>query len=122
MLVSLHSSSPRLRTTRSHHNPVASRGKQAPAPGLIRTPMTAKRTEDPQKMADELPHIPWDRPSEPWKVARLALYLASDDADYADAGVELVGLARSMYWASAARLAAIPAGESPANRGVQSLL
>jgi NAD(P)-dependent dehydrogenase (short-subunit alcohol dehydrogenase family) len=53
--------------------------------------MTAKRTEDPQKMADELPHIPWDRPSEPWKVARLALYLASDDADYADAGVELVG-------------------------------
>lgn len=52
------------------------------APGLIRTPMTAKRTEDPAKMKEELPHIPWNRPGEPWEIARLALYLASDDADY----------------------------------------
>jgi glucose 1-dehydrogenase len=52
------------------------------APGLIRTPMTSKRTEDPAKMKEELPHIPWKRPGEPWEVARLALYLASDDADY----------------------------------------
>jgi NAD(P)-dependent dehydrogenase (short-subunit alcohol dehydrogenase family) len=27
------------------------------APGLIRTPMTAKRTEDPEKMREELPNI-----------------------------------------------------------------
>jgi glucose 1-dehydrogenase len=52
------------------------------APGLIRTPMTAQRTEDPEKMAEELPNIPWNRPGEPWEVARLALYLASEDADY----------------------------------------
>ena len=52
------------------------------APGLIRTPMTSSRTDDPQKMAEELPNIPWGRPGEPWEVARLALYLASDDADY----------------------------------------
>jgi glucose 1-dehydrogenase len=52
------------------------------APGLIRTPMTAKRTEDPEKMREELPNIPWNRPGEPWEVARLALYLASEDSDY----------------------------------------
>jgi glucose 1-dehydrogenase len=52
------------------------------APGLIRTPMTSKRTEDPEIMKKELPHIPWNRPGEPREVAKLALYLASDDADY----------------------------------------
>lgn len=52
------------------------------APGLIRTPMTSQRTDDPQTRAKEMPHIPWHRPGEPWEVARLALYLASDDADY----------------------------------------
>lgn len=52
------------------------------APGLIRTPMTAKRTENPEIMKEELPRIPWNRVGEPWEIARLALYLASDDADY----------------------------------------
>jgi glucose 1-dehydrogenase len=52
------------------------------APGLIRTPMTAKRTEDPEKMKQELPRIPWNRPGEPWEIARLAFYLASEDSDY----------------------------------------
>ena len=54
----------------------------AVAPGLIRTPMTEARTEDSGTMARELPNIPWQRPGEPWEVARLALYLASEDADY----------------------------------------
>src|SRR5438094_5765092 len=52
------------------------------APGLIRTPMTAKRTEDPEKLREELPNIPWNRPGEPREVARLAVYLASEDSDY----------------------------------------
>jgi glucose 1-dehydrogenase len=52
------------------------------APGLIRTPMTSARTEDPEKMEQQLPNIPWNRPGEPWEIARLALYLASADSDY----------------------------------------
>ncbi|SES42618.1 SDR family oxidoreductase [Rhizobium sp. NFR03] len=52
------------------------------APGLIRTPMTMERTDDPEKRAEEMLRIPWHRPGEPWEVARLAVYLASDDADY----------------------------------------
>ena len=52
------------------------------APGLIRTPMTQDRVDDPEKSSKALPHIPWRRAGEPWEVARLALYLASKDADY----------------------------------------
>src|SRR4029079_18399903 len=52
------------------------------APGLIRTPMTAKRTEDPETMQRQLPRIPLRRAGEPWEVALLALYLASDYSDY----------------------------------------
>ena len=52
------------------------------APGLVRTPMTMKRADDPQTRAEELPNIPWRRPGEPWEIARLALYLVCDDADY----------------------------------------
>jgi glucose 1-dehydrogenase len=52
------------------------------APGLIRTPMTMERTDDPAKRAEEMPRIPWHRPGEPWEVARLAVYLASSEADY----------------------------------------
>jgi glucose 1-dehydrogenase len=52
------------------------------APGLIRTPMTQERTDDPQARAREMPRIPWHRPGEPWEIARLAVYLASDDSDY----------------------------------------
>ncbi|HEX2529435.1 MAG TPA: SDR family oxidoreductase [Geminicoccus sp.] len=52
------------------------------APGLIRTPMTMQRTDDPEKRREEMPRIPWHRPGEPREVARLALYLVSYDADY----------------------------------------
>jgi glucose 1-dehydrogenase len=66
------------------------------APGLIKTPMTARRVEDPQKLAEAERHIPWGRAGEPADVAHLALYLASPEADYVtgqsftvDGGLEL---------------------------------
>jgi glucose 1-dehydrogenase len=50
--------------------------------GIGRAIAEAFGTDDPQTRAEELPNIPRRRPGEPWEVARLALYLASDDADY----------------------------------------
>lgn len=52
------------------------------APGMIRTPMTIERTDDPEARAKAMPHIPWHRPGEPWEIARMAVYLASSDSDY----------------------------------------
>ncbi|MFC4728100.1 SDR family NAD(P)-dependent oxidoreductase [Coralloluteibacterium thermophilus] len=52
------------------------------APGLIATPMTQERLDDPETREKELPNIPWKRPGRPEEVARLAVYLVSDDADY----------------------------------------
>ncbi len=52
------------------------------APGLFRTPMTMARTDDPKIRAEEMKNIPWHRPGDPAEIAPLALYLASDDADY----------------------------------------
>lgn len=52
------------------------------APGLIRTPMTQQRIDDRRQAAAQLPRIPWQRAGEPQEVARLALYLASPEADY----------------------------------------
>jgi glucose 1-dehydrogenase len=52
------------------------------APGLIRTPFTQARTDDPATRAKEMPNIPWHRPGRPEEVVRLAVYLAPADADY----------------------------------------
>lgn len=52
------------------------------APGQIRTPMTEDRINDPETRAKEMQNIPLHRPGEPWEVARLALYLATAEADY----------------------------------------
>jgi glucose 1-dehydrogenase len=52
------------------------------APGMIATPMTADRVEDPQKLAESNQRIPMRRPGEPQEVANVALFLASADASY----------------------------------------
>jgi glucose 1-dehydrogenase len=72
------------------------------APGLIRTPMTAARTDDPESRRREMRHIPWGRPGEPREVARLALYLASDDADYVTGQSFVIDGGLEMNWGQGA--------------------
>jgi glucose 1-dehydrogenase len=72
------------------------------APGLIDTPMTAARTQDPKKMEKELPRIPWNRPGQPWEVAQLAVYLASDDADYVTGQTFTIDGGLEMNWGQGA--------------------
>lgn len=52
------------------------------APGAIETPINTKLLNDPQKLNALLSQIPLGRLGQPGDVAGLAVFLASDDADY----------------------------------------
>lgn len=52
------------------------------APGAIETPMNRDVLEDPQKLERVLSQIPWGRMGRDDEVAEMALYLASDAAEY----------------------------------------
>lgn len=52
------------------------------APGMILTPMNQEAMEDPEKRDEKTQRIPWKRAGRPEEVAKLALYLASVDAEY----------------------------------------
>ena len=53
------------------------------APGMIATPMNQPAIDDPKVMEQQVQSIPLKRAGEPWEIAKLALYLASGDSDYA---------------------------------------
>ena len=53
------------------------------APGMVLTPMNQPALDDPKVLEEQVQSIPWKRAAEPWEIARLALYLASEDANYA---------------------------------------
>ena len=54
----------------------------AVAPGLIETPMTQKRLDDPAAREKSMQAIPWQRPGQPEEIAEVVLFLAADTGDY----------------------------------------
>lgn len=52
------------------------------APGAIATPINQKVLDDPQAKANAISEIPWGRFGKPEEVASVALFLASDEAEY----------------------------------------
>ncbi len=52
------------------------------APGMVLTPMNQKAIDNPKVLEEQVQSIPWKRAARPSEVARLAVYLASEDADY----------------------------------------
>jgi len=52
------------------------------SPGMVLTPFNQPAIDDPKILEEQVQSIPWKRAAEPAEVARLAVFLASDDADY----------------------------------------
>jgi glucose 1-dehydrogenase len=51
-------------------------------PGMVLTPMNQEALDDPKVREEQVQSIPFKRAAEPIEIAKLAVYLASDDADY----------------------------------------
>lgn len=51
-------------------------------PGMVLTPMNQEALDDPRAREEQVQSIPFKRAAEPREVARLAVFLASDDAAY----------------------------------------
>ena len=52
------------------------------APGMVLTQFNQKAIDDPNELAEETKTIPMKRAAEPSEIARLAVFLASDDSNY----------------------------------------
>ncbi|HZL37557.1 MAG TPA: SDR family oxidoreductase [Tepidisphaeraceae bacterium] len=52
------------------------------APGAIATPINQKVLDDPQQKKNAISEIPWGRFGKPEEVAGVAVFLASEEADY----------------------------------------
>ncbi|MBI3603793.1 MAG: glucose 1-dehydrogenase [Nitrospirae bacterium] len=56
-------------------------------PGLVNTPMAAPLINDPARLAQAMAAYPLGRPGTPEEVAKLVLYLASDESSWVTGGV-----------------------------------
>ncbi len=68
------------------------------APGMVLTPFNQAAIDDPELLEEQVQSIPLKRAAQPEEIAKLALFLASSDADYVT-GAEYVmdgGLMRSV--------------------------
>ncbi len=52
------------------------------APGMVLTPFNQEAKDDPDVLKEQVQSIPLKRAAEPDEIAHLALFLASDEADY----------------------------------------
>ncbi len=52
------------------------------APGMVLTPFNQPAIDDPAVLEEQVQSIPWKRAAEPEEIAKLAVFLASADADY----------------------------------------
>ncbi len=52
------------------------------APGMVLTPFNQAAIDDPALLEEQVQSIPFKRAAEPAEIARLAVFLASSDADY----------------------------------------
>jgi glucose 1-dehydrogenase len=52
------------------------------APGMVLTPFNQPAIDDPAVLEEQVQSIPWKRAAQPEEIARLAVFLASADADY----------------------------------------
>lgn len=73
----------------------------AVAPGMIKTPMTQARIEDPEKREASFKEIPWHRAGQPVEIARLVLFLASDHGDYVTGQTWTMDGGLTMNWGGA---------------------
>jgi len=71
------------------------------APGLIQTPMTQEALDDPEKAKKSMEAIPWHRPGQPKEIARVVLFLASDDGDYVTGQTWVMDGGLTMNWGGA---------------------
>jgi len=71
------------------------------APGLIATPMTQERLDDPAKRAESMENIPWRRSGEAKEIAGLAVFMLSDAADYVTGQTWIMDGGLTMNWGGA---------------------
>ncbi len=71
------------------------------APGLIATPMTQERLDDPEKREKSMQAIPWRRPGRPEEIAALALFLAAETGDYVTGQTWTMDGGLTMHWGGA---------------------
>jgi glucose 1-dehydrogenase len=62
------------------------------APGMVLTPFNQPAIDDPAALLEEqVQTIPWKRAAQPEEIARLAVFLASADADYVTGASYVIG-------------------------------
>lgn len=68
------------------------------APGMVLTPFNQAAIDDPALLEEQVQSIPFKRAAEPAEIAKLAVFLASSDADYCTGSTFTMdgGLARNL--------------------------